>query len=77
MTPFKDVYKSRIQSDGSLDKRNLRIVIGGYLKNKELVGDTLSPIASMRTLKCFLADATKHKKSSSIIFHCSILESKS
>ena len=26
-----------------------------------MVGDTWSPIASMRTLKYFLADATKHK----------------
>ena len=31
------------------------------IKNKELVGDTWSPTASMRTLKCFLAGATKHK----------------
>ena len=33
----------------------------GDLQNKELVGETWSPIASMRTLKYFLADATKHK----------------
>ena len=32
------------------------------LHNKELVGDTWSPTASMRTLKCFLADVTKHKE---------------
>ena len=39
----------------------LRIVVRGDLQNKELFGDTWSPTASMRTLKYFLADATKHK----------------
>ena len=56
-----DVYKAKIQSDGSLDKLKLRIVVTGDLKNKEMVGDTWSPTASMRTLKYFLADAAKHK----------------
>ena len=56
-----DVYKAKIQSDGSLDKLKLRIVVRGDLHNKELVGDTWSPTASMRNLKHFLADATKHK----------------
>ena len=61
VTPCMDVYKYKIQSDGSLDKLNLRIVVRGDLHNKEMVGDTWSPIASMRTLKYFLADASKHK----------------
>ena len=56
-----DVYKAKIQSDGSLDKLKLRIVVRGYLQNKEMVGDTWSPTASMRTLKYFLEDAAKHK----------------
>ena len=55
-----DVYKSQIKYDGSLDKLKLRIVVRGYLQKKELVGDTWSPTDSMRTLKYFLADATKH-----------------
>ena len=33
----------------------------GDLQNKEMVRDTCSPTASMRNLKCFLADAAKHK----------------
>ena len=61
VTPCMDVYKAKIQSDGSLDKLKLIIVVIGDLHNKELVGDTWSPTASMRTLKYFLADATKHK----------------
>ena len=56
-----DVYKEKIQSDESLDKLKLRIVVRGDLQNKEMVGETWSPTASMRTLKYFLADADKHK----------------
>ena len=55
-----DVYKAKILSDGSLDKLKLRIVVRGYLQNKEIVGDTWSPTASMRTLKYFLAYEAKH-----------------
>ena len=45
----------------SIDKLKLRIVVRGDLQNKEMVGDTWSPTASMRNLKYFLADAAKHK----------------
>ena len=61
VTPRIGVYKSKIQSGGSLDKLKLRIVVSGDLQNKELVGDTWSPTVSMSTLKYFLADAAKHK----------------
>ena len=61
VTPCMDVYKAKIQSDGSLDKLKLIILVRGDLKNKEMVGDTWSPTASMRTLDYFLADAAKHK----------------
>ena len=46
-----DVYKAKIQSDGSLDKLNVIIVVRGDLQNKEMVGDTWSPTVSMRNLK--------------------------
>ena len=61
ITPCMYVYKTKIHSDGSLDKLKLRIVVRVDLYNKELVGDTWSPTASMRTLKYFLADSAKHK----------------
>ena len=61
VTPCMDVYKSKIQYDRSLDKLKLRILVRGDVKNKEMVGDTWSPTASMRNLKYFLADAAKHK----------------
>ena len=53
--------QGKIQSDGSLDKLKLRIVVRGDLQNKDLVGYTCSPTSSMRTLKYLLVDATKHK----------------
>ena len=34
VTPCMNVYKARIQSDGSLDKLKLRIVVKGDLQNK-------------------------------------------
>ena len=58
VTPCMDVYKAKIQSDGSLEKLKLIIVVRGDLQNKELVGDTWSRTASMRNLKYFLADVT-------------------
>ena len=54
-----DVYKAKIQSDGSLDKLKLRIVVRGDLPKKEMVGEPWSPTASMRTLKYILSDAAK------------------
>ena len=61
VTPCMYVYKAMIQSDGSLDKLKLRIVVRADLHNKDMIGDTWSPTASMRTLKYFLADEAKHK----------------
>ena len=53
--------QGNIQSYGSPDKLKLRIVVRGNLQNKEVIGNTWSPTASMRTLKYFLADAAKHR----------------
>ena len=61
MTPCVDFWKAKIQSDESLDKLRLIIVVREYLKNKELVVDTGSPIASMRNFKYLLVDADNHK----------------
>ena len=61
VSPRMDVYKTKIQTDESLDKPKLRIVVRGDMQNKEMVGYTWSPTAPMRNLKYFLADAAKHK----------------
>ena len=39
----------------------MRILVRGDLQNKELVGDTWSTTAFVRTLKYFMAYGTKHK----------------
>ena len=55
------LYKAKIKSDGIIEKLELRIVVRGGLKNKEIIGDTRSPTASMRTPKYILSDASKKK----------------
>ena len=61
MTPCMDFYKDNIQYVGSLYKLKLRIVVIGYLYNKELVIYTWSPTAFTSTLKYFLAYAVRYK----------------
>ena len=61
MIPCMDVYKAKFQYEGRIDKLKQIIVFRGDLKNKELVGDTWSPISSMKTLKYVLVDAVNHK----------------
>ena len=61
VTPCMDVYKSKIWSDGSLDKLKLRILVRGDLQNKELVGYSWSPTAYMSNLKYLLEDAVNNK----------------
>ena len=61
VTRCMDVYKANIQSSGSVDKLKSGILVRGDIQNKKLVRYTWSPIASMRTLKYFLADETIHK----------------
>ena len=45
VTLCMDVYKAKIQSDGSLDKLKLRIVVRGDLQNKEMVGGDVITLA--------------------------------
>ena len=61
MSPCVDVYKAKMQPDGSLDKLKLTIVVRGDFQNKDMIGDTWYPTAAMRALKYFLADAFKNK----------------
>ena len=56
-----DVYKEKIHSRGSLDKLKLIILVRIYLQNKDMIGDTWAPTASMSNMKYLLADDVKHK----------------
>ena len=62
VTPCMDLYKANIQFDGSVNKLKLKIVVGGDLNNKDLIGDTWSPTDYMRSLKYFFSDAVRHKE---------------
>ena len=48
-----DVYKAKIQSNGSLDKLKLIIVGIGDLQNIEMIGDTSYPTSSMKNINYF------------------------
>ena len=61
VTPFMYFYKTIIQSDESLDKLKLIIVVIGNLQKKEMIGLKWYPTASTITLNYFLEDASKHK----------------
>ena len=60
-TPCMGVYKSNIQSDGSLDKLKLIILVKGDLHNKWMIGDTLDTTESRRNLTHLLPDVENHK----------------
>ena len=51
VTPCTDVNKASIQSDGSIDKLRLIILVRVELHNKEMIEDTWDPTASMSTMK--------------------------
>ena len=59
---YVDVYKTNIQSDGSLDKLKLVLVVRGYLHNKEIIEDAWDPTASTMILGYLLADAANNKE---------------
>ena len=41
VTPYMDVYKSKIQSVGSLERLNFIIVVRGDFHNKDIIGSSL------------------------------------
>jgi hypothetical protein len=60
-TPTMEIFKVTVKSNGSLDKLKTRLVVRGDLQNGTLVEDKWSPTASFRSLKMFLAHATRLK----------------
>ena len=61
VTTCMDVYKAKIQYNGTLDKLKLIIVVRGDLQNNEMIGDTWYPTSSMRNIKYFLTYSSNHK----------------
>ena len=56
-----NVYKSKIQSDGIIEKLKLKIVVREDSQYKYLIGDTWSPTALTRNLKYFLVYDVNNK----------------
>ena len=54
-TPVMEIFKVKINSDGTLDELKSRIVVRGDLQSKTISEDKWSPTASFRSLKMFLA----------------------
>jgi hypothetical protein len=59
-TPVMEIFKVKLNSDGSLDKLKTWIVVRGDLQSG-VVKDKWSPTASFRSLKMFLAHASRLK----------------
>jgi len=60
-TPVMEIFKVKVKSDGSLDKLKTRLVVRGDLRDKHITEDKWSPTASFRSLKMFLAHASRLK----------------
>jgi hypothetical protein len=60
-TSVMEIFKVKIKSDGSLDKLKTRLVVRGDLQDKNITEDKWSPTASFRSLKMFLAHASRLK----------------
>jgi hypothetical protein len=59
-TPVMEIFKVKINSDGSLDKLKTQIVVRGDLQSG-VSEDKWSPTASFRSLKMFIAHASRLK----------------
>jgi hypothetical protein len=60
-TPVMEIFKVKINSNGTLDKLKTRIVVHGDLQGKSTTEDKWSPTASFRSSKMFLAHACRLK----------------
>jgi hypothetical protein len=59
--PIRVVFKTKLRSDGKVDKLKIRIAIRGDMDQGVLEEDNSAP-ASFRLLKVFLADAARLRK---------------
>lgn len=61
VTPIKDIYKAKFDSDGNIEKLKTRLVVRGDLQDPNINEDKWPPTASFRSLKAFLANASRLK----------------
>jgi Reverse transcriptase (RNA-dependent DNA polymerase) len=60
--PVKAIMKTKLKSDGMVDKLKVRIAIRGDLDKDAIDEDNSAPLASFRLLKVFLCEAARRKK---------------
>ena len=60
--PIKQVYKTKLNANGTLNKLKARIVVRGDLQKLRPGENVWSPTASMRLLKTFVANAAQEGK---------------
>jgi hypothetical protein len=60
--PVTVIYKTKLRSDGLVDKLKVRIAIRGDLDEAAQDEDNGAPLATFRLLKVFLADAAKKRR---------------
>jgi len=60
-TPVMEIFKVKFNGDGSLHKLKTRLVVRGDLQDKRIMEGKWSPTASFRSLKMFLAHASRLK----------------
>jgi hypothetical protein len=60
--PVRAVHKTKLRSDGLVDKLKVHIAIRSDLDNNAIEEDNAAPLATFRLLKVFLARAAKMKK---------------
>jgi hypothetical protein len=60
--PVKAIMKTKLKSDGMVDKLKVRIAIRGDLDKDAVDEDNSAPLASFRLLKVFLCEAARRKR---------------
>ena len=61
--PVTVIYKTKLKSDGMIDKLKVRIAIRGDLDEAAQEEDNGAPLATFRLLKVFLAEAARRRRS--------------
>jgi hypothetical protein len=60
-TPVMEIFKVKVQSDGSLDRLKTWLAVRGDLQDNTITEDKGSPMASFCSLKMFLGHANRLK----------------
>jgi Reverse transcriptase (RNA-dependent DNA polymerase) len=60
--PIRTIHKTKLRSDGMVEKLKVRMAIRGDMDKDAGNEDNSAPLATFRVLKCFLADAARRRR---------------